>query len=375
MSKEIYAISTLVATIVGVGIFSLPYVAARVGLPAMLLYFFALSALLLLFYLILAEISLATPDYKRLPGFAEYHLGPAAKNIALGAMVLSSFGSILAYLIIGGDFLAGLLDPFFRSAGLDASNSVPFFTFVYWALGAAMIFLGIKTVAKTSFWALILLFAVLGMLLFYGLPFWRPENLMVKTGGLQDIFLPYGAIVFSLWGADMIPEIEEMLGKKKFLLKKVIFKTLLIVLAIYLFFIFLSLGVAGAEINSSAIASLGAIVGPQASIFGYIFGLLASFTSFIATGLTLKKIFHYDMKISKVASFGLTCFVPLIMFFAGFNNFLAVVSLIGGVMLGVNGILILAMYRKIKPGNNFLLLPLALVLLAGVAGEVIQFIN
>jgi len=258
---------------------------------------------------------------------------------------------------------------------LDASNSVPFFTFVYWALGAAMIFLGIKTVAKTSFWALILLFAVLGMLLFYGLPFWRPENLMVKTGGLQDIFLPYGAIVFSLWGADMIPEIEEMLGKKKFLLKKVIFKTLLIVLAIYLFFIFLSLGVAGAEINSSAIASLGAIVGPQASIFGYIFGLLASFTSFIATGLTLKKIFHYDMKISKVASFGLTCFVPLIMFFAGFNNFLAVVSLIGGVMLGVNGILILAMYRKIKPGNNFLLLPLALVLLAGVAGEVIQFIN
>jgi amino acid permease len=366
MPKEIYAISTLVAAIVGVGIFSLPYVAAKVGLPVMLIYFFVLSALLLLLYLIFAEISLATPDYKRLPGFAEYHLGPLAKNIALGAMIVSSFGSIIAYLIIGGTFLAGIF---------GQSNNIQFFTFVYWAVGTALIFLGIKTVEKISFWAIILLFAVLGMILFCGAPFFRLDNLMVRTGGLQDFFLPYGAIVFSLWGVDMIPEIEEMLGKKKFLLKRVIIKSLLITLAIYLFFIFLSLGVAGRDINSSAIASLGAAVGGNAAMLGFIFGLLTSFTSFITTGLTLKKIFHYDMKISKVVSFGLTCFVPLIMFFIGFNNFIPVVSLLGGVMLGVNGILILAMYKKIRPQRSFLFLPLILVLLAGMVYEIIYFVK
>jgi len=375
MSREIYSVSTLVATIVGVGIFSLPYVTAKVGLPVMLIYFFALSALLLLLYLMFAEISLATPDYKRLPGFAEYHLGPLAKNIALWAMIISSFGSILAYLIIGGNFLAGIFNPIFRSAGFDASNSVPFFTFIYWALGTALIFLGIKAIAKIEFWALILFFVVLGMLLFYGAPFFRPENLMVKTGGLQDLFLPYGAIVFSLWGVDMIPEIEEMLGKKKFLLKRVIFKSLLITLAIYLFFIFLSLGVAGKDINNSAIASLGAAAGGNVAMLGFVFGLLTSFTSFITSGLTLKKIFHYDMKISKVVSFGLTCFIPLIMFFIGFNNFISVISLLGGVTLGVNGILILAMYKKIRPQRAFLLLPLTLVLLAGMAYEIIYFVK
>jgi amino acid permease len=375
MPKEIYAISTLVATIVGVGIFSLPYVAAKVGLPVMLLYFLALSALLLLLYLIFAEISLATPDYKRLPGFAEYHLGPLAKNIALGAMIVSSFGSIIAYLIIGGTFLAGIFDPILRSAGFDPANSIQLFTLIYWALGTALIFLGIKTVAKISFWALILLFAVLGMLSLCGMPFFKLDNLMARTGGLQDLFLPYGAIVFSLWGVDMIPEIEEMLGEKKFLLKRVITKSLLITLAIYLFFIFLSLGVAGKDINSSAIASLGTAVGGGAAMLGFVFGLLTSFTSFITTGLTLKKIFHYDMKISKVVSFGLTCFVPLIMFFIGFNNFIPVVSLLGGVMLGVNGILILAMYKKIRPQRSFLFLPLILVLLAGMVYEIIYFVK
>jgi len=42
----------------------------------------------------------------------------------------------------------------------------------------------------------------------------------------------------------------------------------------------------------------------------------------------------------------------------------------------VNGFLILAMYKKIKPEqNNLLLLPLMAVLLAGMAYEIIYFFN
>lgn len=371
MSREVYAISTLVATVVGVGIFSLPYVAAKVGLMAMIIYFFALSALMLLLCLIFAEISLVTPDYKRLPGFAEYHLGPTAKNIAIGAMIISSLGSILAYLIIGGNFLVGLFNPFFQSAGYDASGSVPFFTFIYWALGSILIFLGIKTIAKIEFWGLIIFLATLAALFFCGLPFFRPENLFVMTGSVEDVFLPYGAIIFSLWGLDMIPEIEEMLGKKKVFLKRVIIRSILITMALYLFFIFFTLGVVGKGINNSAIASLGQTIGKPAAVFGFVFGLLASFTSFIATGLTLKKVLHYDMKISKVVSFGLTCFVPLLMFFAGFDNFIMIISLIGGVTAGVNGVLILGMYKKINPQKGLLMLVLMALLLGGSVCEII----
>lgn len=374
MPKEIYAIATLVASIVGVGIFSLPYIAAQVGLLAMLGFFLILSGVMFLLYMMFAEVSLATPDYKRLPGFAEYHLGPLAKKIALGAMVISSLGSILAYLIVGGEFLSGILDPIFR---IGNGDSAAFYTFLYWLIGTALIFLGIKTIAKIEFWGFILFFVVLAILLFFGLPFLKLSNLMVKTGGLSSLFLPYGAIVFSLWSLDMVPEVEEMLGRhgKKNLLKRVIAISLLLTLAIYFFFIFLTLGIAGAGVNDSAIASLREVLGAGAAAFGFLFGLIATFTSFITSGLTLKKVLHYDLKIGKIVSLGLTCFIPLIVFLIGVQQFIPVISLVGGTMMGVNGLLILAMYNKIKPQKKVFMFPLAALLIAGMVFEIIYFVK
>ena len=374
MPKEIYAIATLVASIVGVGIFSLPYITAQVGLFTMLGYFLILGGVMFILYLMFAEVSLVTPDYKRLPGFAEYHLGPLAKKIALGSMVISSLGSILAYLIVGGEFLSGILDPIFK---IGSGDSSAFYTFLYGLIGTALIFLGIKAIAKIEFWGFVLFFVVLGALFFFGLPFFKLSNLAVKTGDLSSLFLPYGAIVFSLWGLDMIPEIEEMLGKhnKKKLLKKVIVISLLLTLAIYFFFIFLTLAIAGAGVNDSAIASLRDIVGPGAATVGFIFGLIATFTSFITSGLTLEKVLHYDLKISKTVSFGLTCFIPLIVFFIGVQQFIPVISLVGGTMMGVNGLLILAMYNKIRPQKKWLMFPLIILLMAGMILEIIYFVK
>jgi len=376
MSKEFYSVSTLVSTIVGVGIFSLPYITAKVGLPTMLVYFLVLTVLTLLIYLIFSEVSLKTPDYKRLPGIAEYHLGPWAKKVALASMVLSSIGSILAYIIIGGDFLAEIFSPMTGSLGISSGQLSVLFAIIYWLLGSALIFLGINIISKIETLGFILFFVLLAALFLIGIPHFKIENLMVRTGGWADIFLPYGAIIFALWGGDMIPEVEEMLGEKKYRLKKIIIASVVAVVAIDLFFIALTLGVSGAGVNSSAIASLAQILGPLAGAIGFIFGIVASFTSFITSGLTLKKILNYDLKVSKLLSALVTCLVPIFIFLLGVRNFIPIISLIGGVMLGVNGFLILAMYKKIKPEqNNLLLLPLMAVLLAGMAYEIIYFFN
>jgi len=135
------------------------------------------------------------------------------------------------------------------------------------------------------------------------------------------------------------------------------------------------LAIAGANVNDSAIASLRDIVGPAAVTFGFIFGLIATFTSFITSGLTLKKVLHYDLKISKIVSFGLTCFIPLIVFLIGVQQFIPVISLVGGTMMGVNGLLILAMYNKIKPQKKWLMFPLITLLMAGMIFEIIYFIK
>ncbi|PIR07544.1 hypothetical protein COV54_00500, partial [Candidatus Jorgensenbacteria bacterium CG11_big_fil_rev_8_21_14_0_20_38_23] len=68
--KLIYAIATLSGTIIGVGLFALPYITLKVGFWVMLCYFLVLGALVILIHSFFGELALKTPDYKRLPGFA-----------------------------------------------------------------------------------------------------------------------------------------------------------------------------------------------------------------------------------------------------------------------------------------------------------------
>ena len=59
--------------------------------------------------------------------------------------------------------------------------------------------------------------------------------------------------------------------------------------------------------------------------------------------------------------------------FAGLNNFLAIISFIGGVTLGLEGIIILMMYQKIRPDRKILTYPLGLAMFAAMFYEIIYF--
>ena len=111
--KLIYAIATLSGTIIGVGLFALPYVTLKVGFWVILGYFLVLGALVILIHSFFGELALKTPDFKRLPGFAKIYLGNWGEKIALISTILGIFGAILAYLIVGGEFLTELFLPIF----------------------------------------------------------------------------------------------------------------------------------------------------------------------------------------------------------------------------------------------------------------------
>jgi len=362
----IYAVSTLSGTIIGVGLFSLPYITLKVGFWVMLGYFLILGTLVILVHLFFGELSLKTPDFKRLPGFAKIHLGNWGEKTAFISTILGIFGAILAYLIVGGEFLTELLSPIFGGGNF-------IWTLFYFAVGALLIFFGIKAIAKVEFWGLILFFLILIAIFFRGLPFLKIENLFPELN-ISYLFLPYGAILFSLWGASLIPEVEEMLGERKNLLKKIIPISILIPIFIYLFFIYLILGITGPQTTESALTGLRNFLGDRIVSLALFFGVLTTFTSFIALGLTLKKVFWYDLKIKKNLAWAITCFLPLILFLIGVKSFIPVISVVGGVMLGIDGILILLMYRKINP-QKILVYPLFLILLGGIVYEIIYFLK
>ena len=359
----VLAVSTLAGTIIGVGFFVLPYVTTQVGIWAMLAYFSVLGGIVILIHWLFGQVALETPDFLRLPGYVERHLGSGWKKLAGLSMILGTFGALLAYMLIGGKFLNGLLGPAF-------GGSEFLYTLIYFGLSVIFIYFGIKSIAKLDVIFLISLFLIFSVIALSGLPYFKLKNLLASPSW-DKLFLPYGPILFALWGATMIPEIEEMLGRDKKLLGKAIFVGVLIPILVYLFFIVAIVGVSGAQNSPDAISGLKPFLGEGIIGLGYLLGILATFTSFIALGLTLRKVFTFDFKINPSISFLLTAAVPLLLFLWGFQDFLSVISLVGGVAMGLEGILILLMYKKIRPNKVWLVLPLLLIFVLGMGYEIV----
>ncbi|OGZ39784.1 MAG: hypothetical protein A3I20_00800, partial [Candidatus Portnoybacteria bacterium RIFCSPLOWO2_02_FULL_40_15] len=336
MNKNfIYALSTLVGTIIGVGLFSLPYTASKAGFWVILFYFIILGAVVILVNLLYGEVTLRTQGLHRLPGYAQKYLGLRGKKAAFLSNSLGLYGALLAYLIVGGQFLFSLLGPIFGGSNL-------IYTLVFFSLGALLVYFGIKSIAQTEFFLLILFFAVLFFIFYRGFSFIQIENLFVFDK--SEFFLPYGPVLFSLAGMALVPEVKEMLKDNPKQLKKLIPLAIFIPALIYLFFVILILGLTGQNTSIEAISGLKDFFNDGIVNLALFFGVLTTFTSFITLGLTLKKVFWYDLKVKKNLAWLLACFVPLALFFSGLKSFIAVISLTGGVMLGLDAIIIILIY-------------------------------
>lgn len=365
-----FPLAILCNTIIGIGIFSLPYLMSQVGILVMLIYIICLGVIVTLINIMFAEIVLKTPDYKRMPGFARIYLGKWGEMAALVIMIAGIASALVAFIIIGGQFLQHLLGSIFGS-------NPDTYVFIYFLAGALCVFLGTEMVTKVSMVGLLLFLATLVTLSTKGIAYFRTENLPIYAPPPIDFLLPYGPIIFAMWGASSIPEVEEWLGrnKRKDLLKKVIALAALISLFVYIIFCVLILGITGANTTESAFVGLSEIFPSNLLRLCFFFGLITSFTSFIILGLTLRKILSYDLYINKhVASF-ITTFAPLTLYFFGIKSFLGVFSFVGGILLGLDGILIILMYQKIRPNLNYLTFPLIFLFLTAVFFEIVHFLK
>lgn len=365
-----YSWGVLTNTIIGVGIFALPYAAVKVGLPLALIYLAILGFVVSVIHWMFGQLALQTPDYKRLVGFAGIHLGRWAQIVAVGITIVGFFGSLLAYIIIGGQFLYEFCAPFF--GGSEIAYSI-----LYFAAGAVFVYLGIDVISRFEFWGLAVFFLILGVLAFSGVPLMTMENLSARAGTARDILFPYGPILFAFWASSSIPEIEEMLGRNgtKKMLGKVIAAAGITTFITYAIFITLVVGISGSQTAESALIGLRLALGNDIASILFFFGFITSFTSFIITGLALKKIFAYDLKINKNLAWAIVSAVPIWLFLSGLRDFMMIFSFIGGVFLAIDGILIVLMYQKIRPDHRAITWPLILVLVGGIIYELSYYLH
>ena len=331
------SLAVFTGTVIGVGIFSLPYVASKAGFFIILLYFLVMAFVVVMSHFIYGEITLEEKGIHRLPGYVENYLGPRWKKITLFIIGLGLMGALLAYLIIGGSFLNSFFNPFF------GGNEI-LYTLLFFIAGSYLIFKGIKSISQIELSLLVVFFVILFLFLIKAFPFINIENL--KTINLESFAFPYGVVLFSLWGSAIIPEIKEMLGGDRKQLRKVILYGTIIATCVYLFFIFIILGTSGISTSKDALSGFLAKAGNGILKLGFIFGVICCFTSFITLGLTLKKVFWYDFKLSPNFSWFIVSFLPLILFFLGLRGFIEIIGFTGALMLGAEGLIIIFLYRK-----------------------------
>jgi tyrosine-specific transport protein len=371
ISKFLKAWATFTGTIIGVGIFGLPYVAMKAGFFVILFYFIAIIFLAIIIHSLLGEVARDTHKIARIPGYAEEYLGKTAKNFAFIVSSLSLIGALLAYFILGSEFLY----LFFK----NYLGGPPIFYFlIFFLAGAFFIYRGIEIISRFELMMLFVFVVLLLFFLYRAFPFIKLENFM--TFDPHFITFPYGVVLFALWGIAIIPEVKEMVDRDRKKLRSIIILGILSAALCYLIFIIAILGACGKNTTENAISGFASVLGDRVIMAGYLFGLITTFTSFITLGLTLKKIFWYDFKISEKISWALTCFIPLFLYLVGIKNFLDVIGLTGAIALGLESILVILIYKgfiqkRFQYKTPFWIYPLIIALIIGIGFEIFYFLS
>ncbi len=200
----------------------------------------------------------------------------------------------------------------------------------------------------------------------------------VSAFNFKNILLPFSPIIFALAAWTAVPPIYEYAKKTKSLGARPPARALLagtfFAAILYVIFAFAILGSAE-TITPDAISGLGGWPSWKLGVLGAL-GLFAIWTSYVPIGLEIKSSLE-ERGWSKNLSFSLVLFLPIILLFLGLNNFLAVVSLVGGVFLGLQYWLIISLGRKVlslpKGGKVFLNF-LAIVFVLAAVYEIYRFI-
>jgi len=343
MSKHnfrfIRSTSVLVGTTVGAGIFGLPYAFAKSGFVVGLVYLLLLAGVFYLINLCYTEVILRTKDNLEMAGYVERYLGKKGKILITCSFILGIYGALVAYTIGVGEFLYSLLNPLFGGSQI-------LWSLVFWAIASLLVLKGIGIVSRLE--VVMAIGLVIVVLLVFGLsyPYLNMDNL--TTVNIKNIFFPYGIVLFALGGASALPTIRRILGDKVSLIKKSLGLGILIPALIYIIFCFSVVGVSGSDTSETAIIGLASFTNGKILLIGGIFGILAMTTSFLALGFILRELFSRDYKIPLLPAWVLTVFVPLTIFLLGLRSFILVVGLAGGILSGIQGIILIAAYYKAK---------------------------
>ena len=336
MNKNLLiAAFTLAGSMIGAGILGLPYVFAQSGFFIGLFWLVLLTAIILISFLSLGEVSLRVKGNHQLPGYAEKILGKKGRTIMLIAVVFGIFASLISYLIGEGQSLSTLLFGNLKYAFL--------FALLFWAAMSFLLKKGLKELKKIESYGLILIVLVIMLIFFLFIGKSSPDNFTRLN--YSNFFLPFGTILFALLGFTSIPEINLELEDKKQLKNAIIFGVLLS-FVMYLIFVITVVGSAGMSVTEVATLT------PEFGRFANVLGIFTMLTSYFVLSFSIRDLFLFDLCMTEKKSYYLSIFTPLILFviltLTKLNSFIEIISIGGAISGGIVGSMVVMMNYKAK---------------------------
>lgn len=334
-----HAVALLVGTMIGVGIYGIPFAFAKAGFWIGAAWLIGLAMLLMLVYLLLAELTLSTEGKHQLTGYAHIWLGPWGRRMMTFTQVLTIYGALLAFMIVFGEFTHNILSQFFA---VDPQ----LYSLIFAGTWSLVWLARLRTIAAVESG----LIAVYGcmIVLLAGISFNRIEPIHLAAFEPHFWFLPYGVLLFALGGATAIPLQRELLVGRERLLRPAIVWGTCIVGLLYLIFAAAIVGVSGEVTSPESLAGLYGLVPTGVILLGSILGVLTISTSYVALGTALFETYRLDYRMSTTSAWLLTMAPPLIFFWSGLRNFIDVIGLVGAVAGGLQGILLLAAFLRAR---------------------------
>lgn len=340
MTKNyLLAIVTLMGTIIGVGLFTIPYVVNKAGIIPSFFYIVILALVQYFLHTLFAEIVLSTKEKHRLPGFVGKYINTKSKIVTFFIDIIGAYGSILAYIIMGGIFLHQLLAPYW-------GGSILIYSTVLFIFVSFIAFFDIKLIAGTELVLTTFLVVVIGLIFWRGYDYVQFSNYNLID--LKNVFLPYGPIFFAVGGGAAIPEVCRLLDRQKDKIKSAIAWGTFLPAILTTIFVLINLGITGAATTPDALTGLGSILKDGVITFSLIFGLLAIITSYIVTAQATEEIYHWDLKLNNKLSWFLAGFIPYLLFLIGWNNIIKIISFTGAITGGLLGIILIWLVFKVK---------------------------
>lgn len=366
MNKRFFmAVMILAGTIIGAGVFSLPYVFREVGFFWGIFYLVFFTGIYFAVHVMYASTIETKDGNHQFFYYAREYLRRPFGDIAAWIILFELLLVLAVYLI---------LVPAFAPLVFGEDGVLPLI--VFWFLGSLFMFARLELVGWAEFLGALGIILIVATILVVGFINGRELSVAPKAElGLFRFLLPFGPLLFSIAGRPAIGKVVEEHRKsraegKPFPLKKSIFWGTAIPSAIYLVFVFGVLRLNSA-ITPETLNGLSFLPAPLLLILG-LMGLITLWTSYFMVAINVKDILVIDLGFKKIIAGVLVAAVPLGLYFAGFQNFLSAVSFTGSIFLALEGIFVTAMWRSAFPAHRFRRLALVfyLVFLVAIAHEV-----